>query len=69
MRFPRDGRPALGVSRRPSPIFLLVIAIAVAGGVLAWDADLQSTRAKFGVFLLVVFGWIVTLCLHEFAHA
>ncbi|WP_433196408.1 site-2 protease family protein [Nocardia sp. CA-107356] len=66
--FPKNRRSGLGAVR-PSPVFLLVIAIAVAGGVLAWDADVQSTRAKFGVFLLVVFGWIVTLCLHEFAHA
>ncbi|MEU4842603.1 site-2 protease family protein [Nocardia testacea] len=54
---------------RPSPVFLLVVALAVVGGVLAWDADLDSVRAKAGVFVLVVFGWVVSLCLHEFAHA
>lgn len=69
MTIPFPGRRAALGAVRPSPIFLLVIAIAAVGGVLAWDADVQSTRAKFGVFLLVVFGWIVTLCLHEFAHA
>ncbi|MEV0295741.1 site-2 protease family protein [Nocardia sp. NPDC050710] len=61
----RSGRGAV----RPSPIFLLVVAIAIGGGVLAWGADLDSTRAKVGVFTLVVAGWIVSLCLHEFAHA
>jgi Zn-dependent protease len=61
----RAGRGAV----RPSPIFLLVVAITVAGGVLAWNADLDSTTAKYGVFVMVVFGWIITLCLHEFAHA
>ncbi|NUS91341.1 MAG: site-2 protease family protein [Nocardia sp.] len=54
---------------RPSPVFLLVLAVAVAGGVLAWGAELDSVQAKAGVFVLVVFGWVVTLCLHEFAHA
>ncbi|WP_084655509.1 site-2 protease family protein [Nocardia altamirensis] len=54
---------------RPSPVFLLVVLITIVGGALAWDADLDSTRAKVGVFVLVVFGWIITLCLHEFAHA
>ncbi|GAA5102060.1 site-2 protease family protein [Nocardia iowensis] len=54
---------------RPSPIFLLVVIITIVGGVLAWDAEVDSTRAKIGVFVLVVFGWIITLCLHEFAHA
>lgn len=54
---------------RPSPIFLLVVAITVAGGVLAWLSETGSTAAGVGVFVLVVAGWIVTLCLHEFAHA
>jgi Zn-dependent protease len=61
----RPGRAAV----RPSPVFLLVVVITAVGGVLAWDGDGQSTRAKVGVFVFVVFGWIVTLCLHEFAHA
>ncbi|PXX65264.1 Zn-dependent protease [Nocardia tenerifensis] len=65
-RFPADRRSR---AVRPSPIFLLVVLVTVVGGVLAWDAELTATRAKVGVFVLVVFGWIVTLCLHEFAHA
>ncbi|SDD54723.1 site-2 protease family protein [Rhodococcus tukisamuensis] len=54
---------------RPSPVFLGVVAIAVAGGVLAWQAEPRSTPANVGVFLLVVAGWVVTVCLHEFGHA
>ncbi|MBO0855329.1 MAG: site-2 protease family protein [Nocardia sp.] len=54
---------------RPSPVFLLIVAIAVVGAVLAWDTDPLSTRARAGVFILVVAGWIVSVCLHEFAHA
>jgi Zn-dependent protease len=48
---------------RVSPVFLAVLAVAAAGGVLAWR------DVRFGVFLLVVGGWVVSLCLHEFAHA
>ncbi|GGK52245.1 site-2 protease family protein [Nocardia camponoti] len=54
---------------RPSPIFLGIVLVTALGGALAWDADLNSWRAKVGVFILVVGGWIVSLCLHEFAHA
>ncbi|TSD94426.1 site-2 protease family protein [Skermania sp. ID1734] len=54
---------------RPSPVFLGVLVLAVAGGVIAWRSDVGSTAARIGVVLLVVFGWIVTVCLHEFAHA
>lgn len=55
---------------RPSPIFLAFVALAVIGGVLAWREDTPGSRlADFGVFLLVVAGWVVSLCLHEFGHA
>lgn len=54
---------------RPSPVFLGIVAIAVVGGVLAWRAADNASSGRIGVFLLVVAGWVVTLCLHEFAHA
>ncbi len=55
---------------RPSPVFLLVVAVAVLGGVLAWLIDGPGSRlGDFAVFLLVLGGWIVSVCLHEFAHA
>ena len=54
---------------RPSPVFLLIVVITALGGALAWDADPLSTRAKAGVFILVVAGWILSVCLHEFGHA
>jgi Zn-dependent protease len=65
MNLPRTRSTAV----RPSPVFLLVVATAVAGGVLAWGARAESVVGHVGVFLLVVAGWVVTLCLHEFAHA
>ncbi|MFF0493820.1 site-2 protease family protein [Nocardia sp. NPDC004068] len=51
-------------------MFLLIVAATVAGGVLAWLAEpWSSTQARIGVFVMVVFGWIVSVCLHEFGHA
>ncbi|MEC3958588.1 site-2 protease family protein [Nocardia sp. CDC153] len=68
MNYPRAvGRQSGAV--RPSPVFLLVVVITVAGGALAWDADYGTRTAQIGVFILVVAGWIVSVCLHEFAHA
>ena len=57
-------------SVRPSPVFLAIVAITVAGGVLAWlAAETVRPLAYVGVFIFVVFGWLVSLCLHEFGHA
>ena len=57
-------------SVRPSPIFLAIVALTAVGGVLAWiSADINRPLAYVGVFTFVVAGWVVTLCLHEFAHA
>jgi Zn-dependent protease len=59
---------------RPSPIFLVILGVAVLGGVLATlgSAELggsSSVMLDAGVFLLVIGGWAATLCLHEFGHA
>ena len=57
-------------SVRPSPIFLAIVALTVVGGVLAWlAADNVRSLAYIGVFTFVVAGFLVSLCLHEFAHA
>lgn len=57
-------------SVRPSPVFLGLVGITVAGGVLAWmAADATGPSARIGVFILVIGGWLVSLCLHEFGHA
>lgn len=61
--------PATRPAVRPSPVFLLVLAVAAAGGVVAWQAAPRSTAASVGVFTMVVAGWVVTVCVHEFAHA
>ena len=51
---------------RPSPVFLGIIAAWLFGAIACW-ADLFD--ARYAVFLFVFFGWIVSLCLHEFGHA
>jgi Zn-dependent protease len=55
---------------RPSPVFLGILALAVLGGVLASFGDHSDDgTVRGGTVLLVLAGWGVTLCLHEFGHA
>jgi Zn-dependent protease len=54
------------VLRRPSPIFLGLLVACGVGGWLVWSG---AGDVRFGVFLFVVAGWLVSLCLHEYAHA
>jgi Zn-dependent protease len=57
-------------------VFLAILAVAVAGGFLAaFGADDTysvidpGAAVKAGTFFLVLAGWGVSLCLHEFGHA
>lgn len=72
MNIPRNV-PAAAAGVRPSPVFLAILAIAVGGGVMAWSAGTAGTdnppTAYAGVFIMVIAGWVVSLCLHEFGHA
>ena len=44
--------------------------MTAVGGALAWLAgDSVRPLAYAGVFIFVIAGWLVSLCLHEFAHA
>lgn len=57
-------------SVRPSPVFLVIVGITVVGAVLAWlAAESVGLLAHAGVFVFVIAGWLVSLCLHEFGHA
>jgi Zn-dependent protease len=71
-----------GVQRsmvRPSPVFLGILAVTILGGVLAAIgeaptisdvlADEVDPLVVTGTVLLVLGGWGVSLCLHEFGHA
>jgi Zn-dependent protease len=51
---------------RPSALFLSIVAVFAASGWLAW-AEIGPVR--LAVFLFVAAGWVVSLCLHEYAHA
>ncbi|AVT33795.1 MULTISPECIES: site-2 protease family protein [unclassified Plantactinospora] len=71
MDFDQRGRDrlVLGVPReafRPSPIFLALVALFVTSGAMAWNG---FGNVRLDVFLFVVSGWLVSLCLHEYAHA
>jgi Zn-dependent protease len=57
-------------SVRPSPVFLAIVAITAVGGVMAWlSAADREPLAYIGVFIFIIAGWVVSLSLHEFAHA
>lgn len=57
-------------SVRPSLVFLAFVAVTAVGGVLAWMAGARyEPIAYIGVFVLIIAGWVVSLSLHEFAHA
>ena len=58
--------PAPNAAFRPSPVFVGIVALFVASGVMAWT---RFGNVRFDVFLFVVTGWLVSLCLHEYAHA
>ena len=63
------GRRPRGIVR-PSPLFLAVLGVTALGGAIAWANDQPGSRfGDFGVFLFVLGAWVVTVCIHEFAHA
>ena len=50
----------------PSLNFLFIVLIFTGSGALLWHGILGG---RFPVFVFVVSGWVVSLCLHEFGHA
>ena len=56
-------------------MFLIIVAITIGGGVLVAFSDTPpyvpspDAIANAGTFLMVLAGWAVSLCLHEFGHA
>jgi Zn-dependent protease len=51
---------------RPSAIFLGLVALFVTAGVMSWRG---FGDPGLNVFLFVAAGWLISLCLHEYAHA
>lgn len=54
---------------RPSPVFLVILAVFGGCGWGLWTGTIPAELGKPGVFLFVLGGWLVSLCLHEYAHA
>ncbi|MGF1427332.1 site-2 protease family protein [Kitasatospora sp. LaBMicrA B282] len=65
MSFATAHRPS-SEERRISPVFWVLLATMGTSGWAVWSG---YGSTGFGVFLFVVAGWMVSLCLHEYAHA
>lgn len=55
-------------------MFLIILAVTIGGGILIVFGDPAlsfepDVAVKAGTFLMVLGGWGVSLCLHEFGHA
>jgi len=50
----------------PSPVFIGIVALTAVSGWMTWTG---FGNVRVDVFLLVVCGWLLSLCLHEYAHA
>jgi Zn-dependent protease len=53
--------------RRVSPVFVGILAVTAVTGWATWTG--YAARPGVAVFLFVTAAWIVSLCLHEYAHA
>ncbi|MFC4507688.1 MULTISPECIES: site-2 protease family protein [Streptomyces] len=53
--------------RRISPVFLGILAVTAVTGWATWTGF--AAQPGVAVFLFVTAAWIVSLCLHEYAHA
>jgi Zn-dependent protease len=51
---------------RPSAIFLALVALFATSGWMTWRG---FGSVRIDVFLFVASGWVISLCLHEYAHA
>ncbi|MFJ9036151.1 site-2 protease family protein [Streptomyces sp. NPDC102406] len=52
---------------RISPVFLGIVTVTAVSGWAVWTD--YAAKPGFAVFLFVTAAWIVSLCLHEYAHA
>ncbi|MEP6481674.1 MAG: site-2 protease family protein [Rhodoglobus sp.] len=52
--------------RAPSPIFVALVTVAIVSGWALWNG---VGSVGLVTFVFVATAWVVTLCLHEFAHA
>jgi Zn-dependent protease len=72
---PQAARPGSWADFLPSPVFLLLLGLTGFAGWLSWTAaELEWAAEGTNVTplvppLLILLGWIVSLAVHEFAHA
>lgn len=65
-----SGQQRATAAVRPSPVFLAIVACFAASGVMVWTSGTSlAGRDRLAVFVFVVSGWLISLCLHEFGHA
>jgi Zn-dependent protease len=57
--------PVADEKHRISPIFGALVGVFLFGAWASWTDKL----GKAPVFIFVIAGWVVSLCLHEYAHA
>ena len=50
----------------PSPVFVGIVALTLVSGWMAWTG---FGNVRVDVFLFIICGWLLSLCLHEYAHA
>jgi Zn-dependent protease len=53
--------------RRVSPVFVGIVAVTAVTGWATWTGFAEQPGVA--VFLFVTAAWVVSLCLHEYAHA
>jgi len=61
-----DTTRARSEERRVSNVFWVLLAVF---GASAWAVWTGWGNTRFGVFLFVIAGWLVSLCVHEYGHA
>ncbi len=62
-----EARRSSSEDRRISPVFWVLLAVLGTSGWAVWSG--YGNDPGFGVFLFVISGWMVSLCLHEYGHA
>jgi Zn-dependent protease len=50
----------------PSPVFVGIVALTAVSG---WMTYVGYGNVRVDVFLFIIAGWLLSLCLHEYAHA
>lgn len=53
----------------PSPVFVGILVLTLVTGGYLWQADRMDRPNRMIAFVFLLLAWVVTLCLHEFAHA